>query len=137
MITDIVALNEIRQSWRGIEALRDKLQRAILGSIASGGNFALFASDAAHNLPFVHAYAVLNDVLEQLAQENQFQCKSIFLGTLLDASKNILPWANFTLLKKGADRRNDVAHRGDVLPRGECWQYIDAIKNELISWKIL
>lgn len=137
MITDIAALNEIRESWRGVEALRGKLQRAMLGSMATGGHSAIFAADAAHNLPFVHAYAVLNDALEQLSQQSLFQCNSIFLGALLDASEKKLPWLDYDFVKKGAVRRNDVAHRGDVLPRGECWQYIDAIKKELISWKIL
>ena len=137
MIVDQSALTEIRESWRGVELLRNRLQRALLGSFAQGGSFAIFAADAAHNLPFVHAYSVLNDVLRQLALESHFKCKSIFLGALLDASEHKLSWKNFCLIKEGACRRNDVAHRGEVLPRGDCWKYIDAMHEQLLEWKVL
>ena len=137
MIADITALTEIRESWRGVEGLRDKLQRALLGSFAEGASFAIFAADAAHNLPFVHACAVLNDVLEQLKQEGHFQSKSIFLGTLLYASKAKLPWKNFSVIEEAVARRNGLAHRGEILPRGDCWRFMDAIGEELVSWNIL
>src|ERR671923_2534726 len=100
MIADQAALDEIRQSWRGVEALRDKLQRALLGSFAQGASFVVFVADAAHNLPLVHAYAVLNDVLEQLSKEGHFRCNSIFLGALLAESKEKLPWKDFPLINE-------------------------------------
>jgi hypothetical protein len=134
MIADQAALDEIRQSWRGVEALRDKLQRALLGSFAQGASFVVFVADAAHNLPFVHAYAVLNDVLEQLAKEGHLRCNSIFLGALLAESKEKLPWKDFPLIKEGMLRRNGVAHR---LPRADCWKYTDAIRDQLVAWRIL
>ena len=137
MISDRAALEEIRQSWNGVEALRGKLQRALLGSFAQGASFVIFIADSAHNLPFVHAYAVLNDVLAQLAKEGQFHCNSIFLGKLLAASQEKLAWKAFPLIKEGAERRNDVAHRGEVLPRGDCWKYIDSIRDQLRVWEIL
>lgn len=137
MISDKAALMEIRQSWKGVEALRGRLQRALLGSFAQVASFVIFVADSAHNLPFVHAYAVLNDVLEQLANEHHFKCKSIFLGALLDASKDKLPWKDFAIIKEGAERRNDVAHRGKVLPRADCWRYIDAIKDQLLAWGVV
>jgi len=137
MITDKAALDEIRQSWRGVEALKDKVQRALLGSFAQGASFVIFIADSAHNLPLLHAYAVFNDVLEQLAKEGKFQCKSIFLGPLLTASEKALSWKDFRLIKEGVDRRNDVAHRGDVLPRADCWKYIEAIREQFVAWAIL
>ncbi len=137
MISDKNVLTEVKASWGGVEALRDKLQRALLGSFAEGGSFAIFAADAAHNLPFMHAYSVLNDTLKQLSVEDHFKCKSIFLGALLDASKDNLEWRDFSLIKEGADRRNGVAHRGDILPRADCWKYIDAVREQLLAWKVL
>ena len=137
MITDTAALTEIRESWRGVEGLRHKLQTALLGSFSQGATFAIFAADAAHNLPFVHACAVLNDVLEQLKQEGHFHSKSIFLGALLSASKAKLPWNDFPMIEEAVARRNDVAHRAEVLPRADCWRFIDAIRDELVSWSIL
>ncbi len=136
MISDNAVLEEIRQSWVGVKVLRDKLKRSLSGSLTVSP-FAIFIADSANNLPLVHAYAVLNDVLKQLAKEDRFCCNSIFLGRLLEASKEKLPWKNFALIKEGVCRRNDVAHKGEVLPRADCWKYIDAIKEQLVEWRIL
>jgi hypothetical protein len=75
--------------------------------------------------------------LLQLAKEGHFSCKSIFLGKLIKASEKKLPWQAFALIKEGAKRRNDIAHHGAVVPRGECWKYIDAIKTQFLAWGIL
>ena len=138
MIRDENALVEIRSSWAGVEALRSRLQVSAVASVGViGGVFPFALSNAAHNLPFIHAYAVLNDVLEQLASEGHFSCKSIFLGELLKKSQHILQWQDFALIAEGADRCNDVAHRGELLPRGDCWKYIDAVRAELNAWAVV
>ncbi|MBN1569812.1 MAG: hypothetical protein JXA73_18345 [Acidobacteria bacterium] len=137
MIRDKATLEEIRQSWIGVETLKNKVQRALLGPFAQGASFIIFIADSAHNLPLLHSYAVFNDVLQQLAKEGKFKCKSIFLGALLAASEKALSWKDFTLIKEGADRRNNMAHHGDVLPRGDCWKYIEGIREQLVAWAIL
>lgn len=137
MISDRVILEEIRQSWVEVEALRDKIKRDTLGSFTMGSAAAIFIADSAHNLPLIHAFAVLNNVLQQIAKERQFKYKGIILGKLLAESKEKLPWKNFAIIEEGVERRNDAAHRNEVLPRGDCWKYIDAIKEQLIEWNIL
>jgi hypothetical protein len=139
MISDQVILSEIRNNWTGVESLRTRLQVSAFASKGLGGSgvFPFVLLNAAHNLPFLHAYSVLNEVLIQLVKENRFSCKSIFLGALLEKSKNALPWINFSLVKTGADRRNDLAHRGQLLERSDCWSLIDHIKLELLNWKVL
>ena len=138
MIRDETALLEIRSSWQGVEALRSTLQVSALASVGViGGVFPFALSNAAHNLPFIHACAVLNDVLEQLAVEGHFSCRSIFLGELLRKSEHALGWQDFALIAEAALRHNDVAHRGKLLDRGDCWKYIDAIKVELRAWAVV
>ena len=138
MIRDSNALAEIQQSWAGVEVLRSTLQVSAAASRGIiGGVFPFALSNAAHNLPFIHAYAVLNDVLEQLANEGHFNCKSIFLGELLKKSEQALRWQDFALISAGATRRKDVAHRGQLLDRGDCWKYVDAVKVELSAWAVL
>ncbi|MEZ4863382.1 MAG: hypothetical protein R3C14_18840 [Caldilineaceae bacterium] len=138
MITDLIALQEIRSAWNGVEALRERIQVGLFATVGTGSSvYPFHVADAAHNLPFLHAYSVLNDTLQQLASEGNFNCKSIFLGNLLQASEKVLPWNDFTVIKLGAARRNDLAHHGNVLPRSDCWRYIDAIKSELTSWGVL
>ena len=110
MIGDKDALVEIRQSWAGVEALRERLKVSAFASMGLiGGTFPFALSNAAHNLPFIHAYSVLNDVLVLLAGEGRFKCRSIFLGELLKKSEAALPWQEFSFIQRGASRRNDRA----------------------------
>lgn len=93
MIDDTEALNEIRNSWSGVEALQARLQRALFASVgAIGGSYPFSVADAAHSLPLFHAYAILNDVLEQMTKQGKFSCSSVFLGsplTLLAQARSI------------------------------------------------
>ncbi len=137
-IKDVDTLSEIKHDWNGVEALREKLQVSAFASMGMlGGLFPFALSNAAHNLPFIHAFSVLNDVLITLDKEGHFKCGSIYLGALVKASETALPWNNFSTIKIGVGRRNDVAHRADLLEREECWKYVDAIKLELSSWGIV
>ena len=91
---------------------------------------AFMISDLAHNLPFMQAFSVLNDVLLQLREEGHFKCKSFFLGALVDASERQLDWIDFKVVKEGVRRRNDVAHHGEILARKDCWRYTSAVEAE-------
>jgi len=138
VIRDTNIQKEIQNSWVGVESLREQLQvSAFASQMGGGGIFPFKLLNAAHNLPFMFAFAVLNDVLEQLAIEGHFKYKNHFLGTLLNDSKNLLSWCDFALIEKGVNLRNDLAHRGQLLERKECWIYIDAIKTELSTWRII
>lgn len=137
MIKDKMSINSIIQSWNGVEALRAKIQRSLFASLGLGGFPSQFMADAAYNLPFLHAYSVLNDVLLLLKKEGHFNCNGQFIGSLMNASKNKLSWINYNLVDEGRTLRNGIAHYGDILPRNDCWKYIDAIKEELINWDIL
>ena len=137
MITDTNRLAEHRKEWAGVDALRSKLKVSAFASAGIGGRFPFALADAANNLPFMHAFGVLNDILLTLRDEGHFECKSNFLGALLAASETSVPWTDFATIKKGVGRRNDVAHRADLLGRGECWEYVDAIKAELSSWGVV
>lgn len=137
MIHDTTVLKEICESWGGVIILREKYKAAIGGSISTGGLFAIFAADAVQNLPFIHACSVLNEALLQIAKEGGFKCKSIFLGKLVDDSKSVLPWINYSLVREIVEKRNDIAHRGKVIPRADCWKYIEAIETEFRAWTII
>ena len=139
MIQDADELAEIQRNWAGVEALREQLQVSAFASaaIGIGGRFPFGLANAAQNLPFMHAYAVLNDTLEQLAREMNFEYKGRSLGRLLEHSESTLPWQNFTLIDEGKEHRNGVAHHGKLLERSECWRYINAIKDELCAWGII
>jgi hypothetical protein len=90
-----------------------------------------------HNLPFLHACSVLNEVLSIVANEGAFSCKSFFLGALVKASKTHINWISIVEVDSLVTKRNDLAHHGLILPRGECWQHIDVIEKELKGWTII
>ena len=137
MISDPHTIEELRELWNAVVKLRSKVHRALLGSATLPNSFAIFMADAAHNLPFVQAFGVLNEALRQIAREKDLTYKGNSLGRLMEASVNSLPWVDYDLILEGKDLRDGVAHRGDVVPRGECWKYIDAVEAELTAWCLL
>ena len=46
-------------------------------------------------------------------------------------------WVNYSAVTKMVEKRNDLAHRAALLPRGDCWDYLDVIEAELRSWSII
>lgn len=138
MIDDQEALEEAKKNWAGVEALRDKLHASAIMSVMGGGAlFPVTLSDAAQNLPMMHAFGVLNDVLAQLESEGHFKCKRKHLRPLVEASEKALCWIDFDAIQTGIDDRNKVAHEGELLSRGECWEHIDAVKAELSAWGVI
>ncbi len=137
MIQDPAVLKDIQKSWDGVSLLRKKYKGLALGSIVMGGTPAIYLADAVQNIPFIFACSVLNDTLLQLKREKHFKCKSFFLGALVKDSATILPWCNYALIDELVGKRNDLAHRSQLLPRLDCWKYIDAIREQLVAWRIL
>jgi hypothetical protein len=139
MIQDATALAEAQKNWAGVEALGVRLE---VGAFAStgvlGGAFPFRLLDAAYNLPYIHAWSILNGVLLQFAIEGHFRHSSRSIKHLVRMSRPpVLPWQDYVLIKAGITDRNNVAHRGHLLNRDECQKYIAAIKSELQAWHIV
>ena len=138
MIRNSVILAEIQREWAGVGALREQIQRSTFVSNGfTGGIHPTPLVNTAYTLPFIHAFAVLNMVLEQLKSEEHFVCNSHILTDLFQCSEKELPWCDFKLIRAGVKLRNNVVHRGLPLERADCWKYIDAVNAELSAWRIL
>jgi hypothetical protein len=137
LIADEVTLAELRAMWRGVQLLRDRIQMSGMGAFAMGSVFHQPMQDVANNLPFIHGCSVLGDSLRQLANEGHFECRSIFLGKLFAASEGAIPWTDRDLIRQAIESRNGIAHRGEVIPRAECWRFLDAIRTELQGWGVV
>ena len=137
MITDAQSLTEIRETWTGVHKLKahDRFYPILPG--AGVINAASFMPEGFWNLPFLLAYSVLDDVLTVLRDQGVFQCESWMLGKKMEASRNHLPWQDYDLVVAGKDARNDLAHGAVMLPKKECFMYIDAIEVELGAWGVL
>jgi hypothetical protein len=136
MISDLAALQQLRQEWDGVRALRDRIKLGTATAAMYGG-YPFILSDMAHNLPLLHACGVLSNVLQQLAVEKNFPYKGRDFGRLRSQSEHCLPWNDFALMKGILDRRNDLAHRGILVSPQDCQRYIEAIEHELVTWKII
>ena len=93
--------------------------------------------NASHSLVLLFAMSVLEDVLRQLRDEGRFASKRNEMKRLMEASRSVLPWADFTLIDEAREKRNGVAHKREFLPAGDCARYIDGIEAELVRWQVL
>jgi hypothetical protein len=138
MIADTAVLSEIRLTWQGAKKLRARLKANVIANPgAIGSQPSVTLADVAHNLPLIQAFAVLNDVLEQLRDEGRFKCKGRLLGQLMAASTSALPWRDYDLVALGVAKRNDVAHKAKVLKRADCLRFMNAVEAELAAWRVL
>lgn len=106
-------------------------------SMGSGGFVSAKFLDFCHSLVLVHAYSVLQYVLEEHKREGVFAASGRELKTLMKQSSTVLPWTNFPKVDDGRERRNGVAHRGQFLPRSDSWSYMKAIEAELVNWGVI
>ena len=137
MIKDKNPLQEIRKQWDGVLALRQRIQRNLFAGVVGGGTFSHFAADCAYNLPFLHACSVLNEALRQMSDEGVFTSTKHTLGALAKSAQHQVSWVNYGEVTKMVKERNALAHRAALLPRGDCWDYLDVIEAELRSWSII
>jgi len=135
MIRDPQIKSEIVKEWNGVRKLQ---QSFITKHLLPGyGIINEFIPDEFHNLPFVLAFAVLDEVLTQLRDQGDFKCKSSFLGPKMEASQSHLPWQNYDLVNSGKKARNRLAHDATLLAKADCIKYIDTIEIELRAWGII
>ena len=140
MIQDTSRLSDLRMDWAGVEALQSSLRRDAIASVAFsllGGHYPRRLSNAAENLPFLHACSVLNDVLLELSAQGMFNRSYRTLGALVKSSKSALPWRSYRTITKVVNDRNTLAHKGILIDAEKCRINIESIKAELHAWKIV
>lgn len=135
MIRDPQIKSEIVKEWDGVRKLQQSFLTAHL--LPGFGIINEVIPDEFHNLPFVLAFAVLDEVLTQLRDQGHFKCKSSLLGPKMRASRRRLPWQNYDLVNSGRKARNRLAHDARLLAKADCFKYIDAMEIELRAWGII
>ncbi len=134
MIKDAAVLDRVQKEWASVSVLSGRIK---VNLFAGFGHFSHFLADCANNLPFLHACSVLNEALLQVRDEGVFQCKARTLGALVKAAEHNLTWADYTAVKEMVKKRNELAHKGVLCSRKDCWRYISVIETELRGWSIL
>ena len=87
------------------------------------------------NLAALLACGLLDEVLSSLAGQGAFSVEPrAMLGRKMEASKAAIPWIDFDAVKAAKDRRNELAHRGKLIPEVQCLLIVEAIGAELRAW---
>jgi hypothetical protein len=138
MIHDATAKTEIVQQWIAVKALCRGSHRQYV--VPGGTVINETPPDDFDNLPFILAYAVLDQVLDALMDQSAFPRppgRRPMLGHKMSVSRAHLPWVDYKLVDEGKDARNRVAHDAALTDKKDCLRYIDGIEGELTSWGIL
>jgi hypothetical protein len=76
-------------------------------------------------------------VLRALRDQGAFVTKDSRLGPLMNGSRSALPWVNWLLVDAARNERNKSVHARTYLPHARCRDYIAAIEQELVAWRVL
>jgi hypothetical protein len=91
-----------------------------------------------YNLPFVLAYAILDQVFDELMSQGTFpKPRGKSLAAKMEASYVRLPWVDYSAVEAGRVARNEVAHDAKLRSKTDCVRFIDNIERELKAWGIL
>ncbi|MGQ0667250.1 MAG: hypothetical protein ACT4O4_09465 [Nitrospiraceae bacterium] len=134
MITCPQALLNAQAGW---EAVRLAQLRVKINLNSAGLQTSHEFKNFAYNLVLVFAYSVLEDVVRQLQHEGTIPSQRKRFKDVLEDSRSVLPWCDFTTVDEGRERRNGIAHCRVHIERADCWRYIDKIEDELIAWGVV
>jgi hypothetical protein len=135
MIRDPATKSEIARDWAGVRKLVSSVHQSYM--IPGAGFINVGRPEDSFNLPFLLAYAVLDQVLNEFIDQGEFSCKSRRLGEKMLASRSFLPWQDYSRVDAGREARNRLAHEAVLLPRANCVEFVEAVELELISWGLV
>lgn len=137
MIRDEVALADLRAKWSAVQTLTARGPTVV----QIPGYAVCFPpkDPRLYNLPFLLAYAALEQLLETLADEGTIPrpSKKPTLCSRMEVSQFHLPWQSFDEVDEGRRCRNALAHDATLLTEEKCLHYIRLVENELQAWGIL
>ena len=126
--------HDIQQQWDAIQSLCSDGHRMV---IAGGSMIQETRPNDSYNLPFVLAYALLDQALNVLIQQGAFSCSDWQLQRKMKASKGTLNWVNYALVDAGRDDRNKLAHQAELFTKELCLKYVRAVGDELDAWGLI
>jgi hypothetical protein len=137
MIRDPNARSEFAREWAAVKTLCSASHRQY--QIAGGPFINETPPDSYFKLPFLLAYAILDQVLAELIDQGTIQClrRRPLLGDKMAASTTRMTWQNYLDVDRGKTARNELAHDARLLGKADCFRFIEAIENELKAWAVI
>ena len=59
------------------------------------------------------------------------------MGLLYQGSEDSLSWQDYDGIGRVVDKRNGLAHRGEIVESQDCMDFIERIRVELEAWGII
>ena len=137
MIADKYVKQDLRESWSTVLSTKEMVKANIVWAFAGGGYTSKQFRDLSFNLTLLFGFSVVERALTQMRDEGKFNSASSQLSTLMEKSKNKIPWINYDLIDEARNIRNDIAHKQQWIEQSECFRYLDGIEMELINWGVL
>ena len=128
---------ELRNEWAGVVSMRDRMQLLVVATFGGGAITGVALQHVLYNLPLLLAFDVLKQALEAARAEKVFTCRLRQLGDLMECAKSTLDWKDWTSLREGVRRRNEVAHDGKLFDGKQCLADIDNVEAQLRSWQVI
>lgn len=127
----------IEQEWRGVEVMFKRMRNLTVVTFASGAITGPAVGKVVYNLPLLLATDVLCQTLKFARDESLFSSNKNSLGKLVQDSENILQWIDWTSIWEAVDRRNKIAHDGELFDSKLCISSISSIRDQLKSWGLI
>ena len=125
-------LNGFAQKWTVIRQFCQSSHRQWIGS---GGVIQETPPESFFNLAVVLAFSLLDEVLSSMSAHGAFSLPSgAMLGKKMATSRSSIEWLNYSSVEEGKCRRNDLAHRGALIPSADCREIVELISVELRWW---
>ena len=135
MINDKKALHEIARDWQSVRATAD-LVKCNMKPAFSAGASARFA-DLSYALILPFALSVLGRALVELRDEEVFSCSDNSLSSLMQESRNTLPWTDYKTIRKAKETMDGFVQRQEIPATVFTLRYIYAVESELAAWRLI
>jgi hypothetical protein len=134
MIRNPEVLTDLSEKLAAIAKLSQRVNSGL--NIVHGTPVLATVPEHYYNIAFILAYEALEDALLCLRREGAFACASDGLYRLMQRSQPSVAWLDFATVDDGRDRRNKLAHEGQLVANPECLRFIATVDAQLRAWGV-
>ncbi len=137
IISNKTNVKKLQSDWDGVDKLFQRMRYVTMVSFLGGlgiSGAGMVVGKVVFNLPVLLAFDVLKNVVQSVRDEGRFFWPN---NKLWEGAQAVLPWNNWDELKAGVDRRNKIAHDGEIFERSICCKDIENVQEQLVSWGII
>lgn len=134
------AIEHLQSEWAGVVKMQKRMKTLVVVTFAGGALTAPALRKVLYNLPLLLAFDVLKQTLARANEQYAFlssRRRQPTLGALMEAAKERLTWCDWSGLRDGVERRNEVAHDGKLFDGEQCLSDIANVERQLVAWGLI